>query len=74
MVTKKSKKSPKKSPKKKISGKSRGCVRQTTAKYTSRPSPPYPANECCNQTKRGNDGNLYMSRKNSAGICTWKRA
>lgn len=23
-----------------------GCVKQTTAKYVDRPSPPYPANEC----------------------------
>jgi len=54
--------------------KKRGCVQQYTAKYTSRPSPPYPANECCNETKLGNDGNMYTSWPNKAGICTWKQS
>jgi hypothetical protein len=39
------------------------CVKQTSKKYTSRPSPPYPANECINQIKIGNDGKKYISLK-----------
>lgn len=47
------------------------CSRQTTKKYTSRDSPPYPANQCCSQTKKGNDGLMYVSKRNSSGVCTW---
>jgi hypothetical protein len=50
----------------------RDCVKQTSAKYLSRPSPPYPANECCGKHILGNDGNMYTSLKNKAGICQWK--
>ena len=50
------------------------CTRQTTSKYLNRPSPAYPANECCGSVKVGNDGQLYKST--SVGrqtACTWKR-
>lgn len=50
------------------------CTRQTTSKYLNRPSPAYPANECCGTIKVGNDGQLYKST--SVGrqtACTWKR-
>jgi hypothetical protein len=50
-----------------------GCVEQFTKKYTSRPSPSYPANECCYSVKTGNDGKRYVSKPNIKGICTWKR-
>lgn len=73
---KKKKRSTKKSPRKKYSGKpyrpERGCSRQSTKKYTSRKSPPYPANLCCNQFRLGNDKKVYRSRRNKNGICTWK--
>jgi hypothetical protein len=49
----------------------RTCSKQTTSKYTSRPSPPYPANECCNRTMIGNDGNMYISKVDKKGICKW---
>jgi len=50
-----------------------GCVKQTTlAKYSKRPSPPYPANECCDMTLKGNDGLMYKSEANKNGVCTWK--
>ena len=48
------------------------CVKQTTKKYTSRPSPPYPANECQGLTKTGNDGQLYQSVANIKGVFQWK--
>lgn len=41
----------------------RGCTRQTSKKYTSRPSPAYPANLCRGERKIGNDGNMYESKK-----------
>ncbi len=49
----------------------RGCSPQSTKKYRSRKSPPYPANNCCGATKKGNDGNTYKSVKASNGICRW---
>jgi hypothetical protein len=50
------------------------CVKQDTKKYTERPSPPYPANECCGQVKVGNDGKLYRSvRRGRRSDCAWVR-
>jgi hypothetical protein len=49
------------------------CVMQTTKKYLSRPSPPYPANKCCGMKKIGNDGVKYIAEPNVAGICAWKK-
>jgi hypothetical protein len=50
----------------------RGCTEQTTAKYVSRPSPPYPANECGGLRLIGNDGRIYVSQPNKNGVHTWK--
>lgn len=48
------------------------CNRQISNKYTSRPSPPYPANQCENQIKIGNDGKKYISLCSfETGICKW---
>ena len=47
------------------------CIKQNTKKYTSRKSPPYKANECCGETKKGNDGMMYKSKPNKKGICKW---
>jgi hypothetical protein len=41
------------------------CVKQGTKKYLTRKSPPYPASQCKNKTKRGNDGKMYFSYKAS---------
>jgi len=49
----------------------RGCSPQSTKKYRSRSSPPYPANNCCGATKKGNDGKSYKSVKAANGICRW---
>jgi len=49
------------------------CVMETTKKYLSRPSPPYPANKCCGKTMTGNDGAKYTAQPNASGICTWKK-
>lgn len=72
-VVKKPKKSSVKKTKKSVQKKSRGCTRQTAKKYTGRPSPPFPANECCNQEKVGNDGEMYVSRADKNGRCAWKK-
>jgi hypothetical protein len=66
------KESPKKSPKKE-----RGCTQQFTKKYMTRPSPPYPANECKGYIKVGNDGQFWKSslqRKSPTvgDVYTWK--
>ena len=49
-----------------------GCALQTTKKYLTRPSPPYPANECCGMVMTGNDGNEYTSMRNVKDICAWR--
>ena len=64
-------------PRKSAAGtkRARGCAKQVDAKYASRPSPPYPANECCGEVFRGNDGRVYVSSKVGAqSSCTWKPA
>jgi hypothetical protein len=50
-----------------------GCVKQTTKKYKTRPSPPYPANKCRNTTKKGNYGNFYKSVSDKKGVYKWTR-
>jgi hypothetical protein len=49
------------------------CVEQTNKKYTSRSSPPFPANQCQGQIKTGNDGESYESVPNSKNIHRWVR-
>ena len=46
-------------------------VKKTQKKYATRPSPPFPANEHCGESKKGNDGKMYMSIPNKKGICRW---
>jgi len=41
----------------------RGCAKQTSKKYRTRPGPPYPANLCRGQEMEGNDGKLYKSMR-----------
>ena len=52
----------------------RSCSRQSTGKYSSRNSPPYPANSCCGSVKKGNDGKRYRSKRASNGVCRWVKA
>lgn len=44
------------------------CVRQTAKKYTTRSSPPYPAQECPNKKIKGNDGKMYISLDSEFGV------
>ncbi len=57
--------------KERVARAARGCSRQTTSKYMSRNSPPYPANNCCGTTKRGNDGHMY--RSSGSKHCKWTK-
>ena len=52
-------------------GAARGCTVQSTKKYSTRPSPAMPANNCCGMTMVGNDGNIWKSVPNVKGICRW---
>lgn len=51
----------------------KSCVKLSTKKYTSRPSPPYSATSCPGKTLQGNDGFMYKSTMNKAGIYQWKK-
>ena len=45
---------------------------KTLKKYKTRNSPPYPANKNCDRTMMGNDGQMYVSRANINGVCSWR--
>lgn len=47
--------------------------KRTIKKYSERKSPPYPANKNCEKKLKGNDGNLYESKPNKNGVCSWKK-
>lgn len=49
------------------------CTKKTTKKYSSRNSPPYPANECnIGSSRKGNDGLMYtVSSPNKNGVKRW---
>lgn len=49
------------------------CVRRTSKKYLSRPSPPYSAQECCGKKMVGNNGKTWISIKDARGICHWRQ-
>ena len=46
------------------------CKEQKTKKYQSRPSPPFPAQECKGVIKKGKDG-TYVSKADRRGIYKW---
>ena len=54
-----------------VASKARGCSLQHAKKYVTRPSPSYPANNCCGQVMVGNDGNRWQSRADVRGVCHW---
>ena len=58
-------------PRRKSGRKIKDCSKQSTKKYTSRKSPPYPANACCGELRTGNDGLRYVSVANVNGVCRW---
>lgn len=48
------------------------CVQQFAQKYTTRPSPPFPANKCPKRQMRGNDGLMYSSVPDKNGVHRWQ--
>ena len=48
------------------------CTKQSTKKYTSRPGPPFPAQNCRGRSIRGNDGKIYVSSPAKNGVYRWK--
>ena len=56
-----------------VKGKKKPNVtRKIDKKYLTRDSPPYPANEHCGETKKGNDGKMYTSVPDKNNVCRWK--
>ena len=53
------------------SGKKKNITRKLDKKYLTRNSPPYPANEHCGETKKGNDGKMYISKPDKNNVCRW---
>ncbi len=60
-----------------LSGRSTATLKaahsKTLKKYKDRPSPSLPANEHCGKTMKGNDGLMYKSVPNKAGVCSWRK-
>jgi hypothetical protein len=48
------------------------CIKQTAKKYFQRPLPPYNAEDCKGQIKKGNDGKWYKSKKDLDDVYKWK--
>jgi len=51
----------------------KGSIKQSGTKYTTRKSPPFPANDYCGKKMKGNDGNMYESKPNKNNVCAWKK-
>jgi hypothetical protein len=50
------------------------CVESNDKKYISRPSPPYPANQCPEGlVKIGNDGNKWIIKRAANGVHRWAK-
>ena len=62
-----------KSPSKSKSPSKNDCIKSTQKKYLNRPGPPYPAQNCKNLIKMGNNEKLYQSKENINNIYKWKQ-
>ena len=47
------------------------CEKSTLKKYEKRPSPPFPANDCQGQKKKGNNGKMYQSVPDKNNVYKW---
>ena len=47
------------------------CEKSSLKKYINRNGPPFPAQNCKNVSKRGNDGENYKSKPDKNGIYKW---
>jgi len=52
---------------------SKKCIKLNNEKYTKRNSPPFHANDCPNQIKKGNDNLNYISIKDKNNIYKWTK-
>lgn len=56
-----------------------GTPRSGTGSYqarhfsSTRQGPPLPAQAYCGSVRRGNDGNLWQSRRDASGSCRWRK-
>ena len=50
------------------------CSKQSSKMYTARPSPSRRSKDCKGQRRRGNDGRMWVSKKDSNGVYRWQRA
>ena len=50
------------------------CMKQSSAKYKRRKSPPYEARDCKDREMTGNDGTLWISSEKKDGSYMWKRS
>lgn len=50
------------------------CIKSNKKKYIDRKSPSYPAQQCKNETKKGNDDSNWVSKPNNKGIYSWIKA
>jgi hypothetical protein len=62
-----------KKPVKKIVKVAVTCSKKSTKKYTSRPSPPYAAQECKGARRKGKHGTMYVSAPDVNGTYRWKK-
>ena len=60
-------------PATRIFTRAKSCEKSNLKKYVNRPGPPYPAQNCKNHVKKGNDGNKYKSTSDKNGIYKWKK-
>ena len=49
------------------------CTKNTQKKYTTRPGPPYSAQDCKWKRKLGNNKNWYKSEPDKNGVFRWKK-
>lgn len=63
-------------PKRRVAARRRRTATKTISRlnsYLYRKAPPYRAAEYPGETKRGNDGNMYISKRGPDGIYKWKQ-
>ena len=62
-----------KSPSKSKSPSKNDCIKSTQKKYLNRPGPPYPAQNCKDLIKMGNNEKIYQSKENINNIYKLKQ-
>ena len=55
----------------KVNSNSKSKINKKSTAKKLRPSPTESATKFCGKRKRGNDGNMYISKPNKNGVCRW---